>query len=582
MLQTISIDQVKESLDQFNRGHRYMYNTLTSTIKENQSNEAWFIHLLDELRDNVDLFENMNEQFLDFLQLQIDWIKLSKNVLDTFGVFQITLISCNTKHAQRYLSFLFTIFTIPEISASRLPLHDFAHETLQHIVLIVPLASTLLCPIAEQHFPFMTKETNTQIIYVKNLLRSLSYLSIQRLRFLEIILSKLLRSDVHASRQDIIREESSNIEAELVFSLEQLDTNDNNTKGMKHDQADKLDCLMLVMFEYITSTCIENGTVNYEQSKSLFRDLLSVFNRILLPTHDSSHVQFLLFYICSFHTDFSDEFMNNCWRTFVSPSVSMTFRQASICYLCSLIARAKYIIIRSVLNITQLMVDWLHAYVSTTETTSGNSNPNRHLPFYAICQAVLYIFIYRHQEIARLHDGIDIVLKWRIGRILSSELNPLKYSLPAITHRFAQLSRNYQIAFCYSIIETNNRYSLPETFATNDNQNGYLPSNILYSYFPFDPYVLKRSLIYIQSLYNDYKDENDDSNMPKDSDDNDQQDIDDSDDVLTSMMMSTTPGSSDSLDHLPMTTISTSFKNSRNPPSVLPFGRSPGFRNAIN
>ena len=44
------------------------------------------------------------------------------------------------------------------------------------------------------------------------------------------------------------------------------------------------------------------GTVNYEQTKSLFRDLLSVFNKILLPTHDSSHVQFLLFYICSFHT----------------------------------------------------------------------------------------------------------------------------------------------------------------------------------------------------------------------------------------------------------------------------------------
>ncbi len=51
------------------------------------------------------------------------------------------------------------------------------------------------------------------------------------------------------------------------------------------------------------------------------------------------------------------------------------------------------------------MVDWLHVYVSTTETNSGNANPNRHLPFYAICQAVLYIFIYRHQEIARLPDG---------------------------------------------------------------------------------------------------------------------------------------------------------------------------------
>ncbi len=75
-------------------------------------------------------------------------------------------------------------------------------------------------------------------------------------------LLNLLLSKVHASRQDIIREEKSNIEIELVFSLEQLDTNDNNnSNGMKHDQADKLDCLMFVMFEYITSICIENGKI---------------------------------------------------------------------------------------------------------------------------------------------------------------------------------------------------------------------------------------------------------------------------------------------------------------------------------
>jgi RNA polymerase I-specific transcription initiation factor RRN3 len=83
---------------------------------------------------------------------------------------------------------------------------------------------------------------------------------------------------------------------------------------MKHDQADKLDCLMYVLFEYIST---QNGTKflkkenfvhkyfcfsGIEQTKLLFKDLLNVFNKILLPTHDSSHVQFLLFYICSFHT----------------------------------------------------------------------------------------------------------------------------------------------------------------------------------------------------------------------------------------------------------------------------------------
>ncbi len=28
---------------------------------------------------------------------------------------------------------------------------------------------------------------------------------------------------------------------------------------MKHDQADKLDCLMFIMFEYINNICIKNG-----------------------------------------------------------------------------------------------------------------------------------------------------------------------------------------------------------------------------------------------------------------------------------------------------------------------------------
>ena len=57
---------------------------------------------------------------------------------------------------------------------------------------------------------------------------------------------------VHASRQDIIREERLDMEIERTFSLEQLITNDHHTTiEMKHDQANKLDCLMFIMFEYI-------------------------------------------------------------------------------------------------------------------------------------------------------------------------------------------------------------------------------------------------------------------------------------------------------------------------------------------
>ena len=55
----------------------------------------------------------------------------------------------------------------------------------------------LLCPTVEQHFPFMNKDVNIQVIYIRNLLRILTYFPVQRSRFLEIILSKLIRMDVN-------------------------------------------------------------------------------------------------------------------------------------------------------------------------------------------------------------------------------------------------------------------------------------------------------------------------------------------------------------------------------------------------
>lgn len=64
------------------------------------------------------------------------------------------------------------------------------------------------------------------------------------------------------------------------------------------------------------------------------------------------------------------------------------------------------------------MANWLNTYLDTTETSSSNGNPTRHLPFYALCQAVLYIFAYRCFEIFRLHDGKMIIEKTIVSVIL--------------------------------------------------------------------------------------------------------------------------------------------------------------------
>ncbi len=43
-----------------------------------------------------------------------------------------------------------------------------------------------------------------------------------------------------------------------------------------------------------------SGSLHVERTKELYRDLLSVFDKLILPTHASCHVQYTLFYLCSF------------------------------------------------------------------------------------------------------------------------------------------------------------------------------------------------------------------------------------------------------------------------------------------
>lgn len=43
-----------------------------------------------------------------------------------------------------------------------------------------------------------------------------------------------------------------------------------------------------------------SGSLHVERTKELYRDLLSIFDKLILPTHASCHVQYILFYLCSF------------------------------------------------------------------------------------------------------------------------------------------------------------------------------------------------------------------------------------------------------------------------------------------
>ncbi|XP_010794983.1 RNA polymerase I-specific transcription initiation factor RRN3-like [Notothenia coriiceps] len=82
-----------------------------------------------------------------------------------------------------------------------------------------------------------------------------------------------------------------------------------------------------------------------------------------------------------------------------------------------------------------------------------------------------------------------------------SQLNPLKVCLPAVSSMFAAITRKYQVVFCYTIIERNNRHVLPVVRSSAGGDSVGTNTNPLDSFFPFDPYLLHRSSQLIEPLY---------------------------------------------------------------------------------
>lgn len=82
-----------------------------------------------------------------------------------------------------------------------------------------------------------------------------------------------------------------------------------------------------------------------------------------------------------------------------------------------------------------------------------------------------------------------------LNKIVSCPLNPLKPCHSAVAQKFAAVARNYQLVYCHSIIERNNRNNLPILFMA-ENKNLHVDT-----FFPYDPYLLLTSGKKIVPLY---------------------------------------------------------------------------------
>lgn len=75
----------------------------------------------------------------------------------------------------------------------------------------------------------------------------------------------------------------------------------------------------------------------------MYQDMLEVFDKVILPTYNTHHVQFVMFTMCCFKPALTEAFLNYLWKKVCTPNVPVVIRQAAVSYIASLIARGTFV-----------------------------------------------------------------------------------------------------------------------------------------------------------------------------------------------------------------------------------------------
>uniref|UniRef100_A0A8C6Z8F0 RRN3 homolog, RNA polymerase I transcription factor n=1 Tax=Nothoprocta perdicaria TaxID=30464 RepID=A0A8C6Z8F0_NOTPE len=449
----------------YEKGETTDFELLKHQLSDPDIKDAQIINWLHEFRISVAYLTKDFEQLVSIL-LKLPWLRRSRDVVEEYLGFLGNLVSAQTVYLRPCLRMIVSQF-VPRnlMRVLFFPFLDLSenfntcHRALQTVARYVPSTPQFLMPILVENFPFINKSERTLECYVHNLLRITVYLPTLRLEILELIIERLLKLDVSTPQQDIedAEETANNSDSEEkstekgLFDMEEdVETKQNKvassgSERMAHPLAERLDILMTILFAYIKDVCHVDGKLDIGKTKDLYRDLVSVFDKLILPTHASCHVQYFMFYICSFKLGLAEAFLDHLWRKLHDPNNPSVIRQTAGSYIGSFLARAKFIPVVTVKACLDLLVNWMHKYIDNQDTgTNAYCDVALHGPFYSTCQAVFYTLVFRHKQLleGNLRKGLSYLQSLNFERIVMCQLNPLKICIPSVVNLFAAITRS--------------------------------------------------------------------------------------------------------------------------------------------
>jgi len=529
---------------------------------------------------------NKNCNGLVKAMLACEWMGRDEAFVKAYVQFLGSLASAQGAYVGSVLGMLVGYFYGIRLSSGRLPgcpdvnreqLTSRIHVALKYLLRLIPSASGILSPILATKFPFSDETKKIHVTYIDNLIRLIEYAPELKSDIFALITDRLVKIDVqmqvdlddldddvaaaivqaislNPSRDDDADGEDSDSDADSVTSDEDIHGDAKRIKEVQGN-VEKMDAILDLLFTIYSPYFSDPNSV---EAASMFETLLGHFSNIILPTYRSRHTQFLLFHFAQTAEHLVDQFAGTCVHLAFQSSRPAVLRQSSAAYLASFVARGAHVPSHVIRTVFELIGDNLDVIRSDNELTCRGPDLKRYSTFYAMTQALLYIFCFRWRDLITSTDiaeeddpaafiGQDLTwapgIKDTLTRTIYSKLNPLKICSPPIVAEFAKIAHHLRFMYVYPLLETNKRIRLSQyssgqgNGALRDTGNGGNNESWhqLDAYFPFDPYQLPVSKRWIEGDYVQWKgipglnqeDDSDDDSGEEDGEDD--VDVDDDD-----------------------------------------------------
>jgi len=450
---------------------------------------------LEELQANITVLgthksEQMEGLVMELLKLR--WADQDNAVVSAYKSFLVNLVSANIKYTKIAVKTLITNFK-GAASKSDSDVFKNTHAALKGLLAVSPVgARDEILEQMNDRFPFYKMPAYKQICYISAVVEMSGYVEGSREQVLCLLMEKLIKLDAHLSRDFIDNAYRARDEEEV-----ELD-----------NQVCALDLFMKVMFTYIHRETHDLEDFNHDKATPVVDIFMKIFKTHILPTFNIVHTQFLYLYLASLSPTICARFLLENWRIFSDPNTPSVLRQTAMAYIASFLSRASFAPVSLVMSYLDRITNWTMTYIKSRESQSSGldfmfTDLSRHGPFYSACQAIFYVFAFRHTELTMSETRMKTLQGMSWQSLITSFLNPLRVCLPSVVRNFSAIARSYQLAYCNSIILRNNRINLPVVGSLSQAGSKGKPM-LLDCFFPFDPYLLEETREFVEKIYRPY------------------------------------------------------------------------------